>query len=188
MFCFSFSMSNEHASIRFNSDCVKCEWGVVAWWGWDCGVMMIYDGANSQQFTAIRAKAASVSFLPPAPAWPLYGASSHPRNIISSLQALQLTSQRDVNFLNKHSFNPFCTLKMAEFWVLIIELFQVLREKQLVKIKWFLETKKLQESPSLFIQPIFSLNKTEIGYFPLLILSKKIFQRKKNNSRCLCCS
>ena len=34
---------------------------------------------------------------------------------------------------------------MAEFWVLIIELFQVLREKQLVKIKWFLESKKLQE-------------------------------------------
>ena len=55
-----------------------------------------------------------------------------------------------------------------------------------------LENKMFQESlflPSFsFSQflPIFALNKTEIGYFPLLILSKKIFQRKKNNSRCLC--
>ena len=47
-------------------------------WGWDCGVMMIYDGANSHQFTAITPSEPRLPQCPssPRPRPGLYGPSS----------------------------------------------------------------------------------------------------------------
>ena len=148
---------------------------------------MIYDGANSHQFTAIRAKAASVSFLPGpglASLWAILGISSVPCKLS--------TLQRDDRSLQGIFILPWIyaspDLRMASKSYFYWKMSRSSREAISLNKMIFGNEKVSRKSFSLFIQPIFSLNNTEIWYFPLLILSKKIFQRKENNSRCLCCS
>ena len=116
MSTFSLFIPNHlHASIFSSSDCVKCEWGLMAqngdgtaalWW-----YMMALTATNLPP--SRHQSQGCLSVLPP-PGPGLASMAHHPRNIISSLQALHSASQY---YLHRSYFSQaFCfslTLKMC---------------------------------------------------------------------------